>query len=301
MSQFSIKPEIHTAVKSREEHLLKAGIEIRTEKEIPYGTIYTVEGPRETGKITLYYSRKKGLSLVRNTKNEVAQKAEDIIFDRQPVQFHPRIGTDEAGKGDLFGPLVCCAFYIETAQMEQELRQIGIRDSKRLKDSAIHAMAHTIMTRWPDHYVLVAPRMKTYNNLYDSIGNLNKLLGWMHGRAMADLAARWNERGAPVTHAVADKFGPSQHITNSVGGLEELTIEAVTKGEEKELAIAAASIIARSSFVQALSKLQKTYDIDFPLGCANRVIPVAKKFFHIHGKERGAEVMKMHFKTVKNM
>jgi ribonuclease HIII len=301
MENCSHIPPIAAAIQQAQTPLLREGIFIKKQKDIPYGTLFEVEGQDSTAKITLYHSKKKGLSAVDNSKSPLSRTALDYILQRKAVQFRPCIGTDEAGKGDLFGPLVCCGFFVETSAMADELRDLGVMDSKRLKDDKIAAIAQKLQKRWPRHYSLVAPKMETYNQLYKNIQNLNKLLGWMHGRVIADLYEEFRKENVHIPCAVADKFGPVEHIINSVGGLDSIAITAETRGEEKEISIAAASIIARSVFVRKIHALSREYGMSFPLGCADRVIPVAQKYCETHGYNTIFKVLKTHFKTVKKL
>ena len=52
--------------------------------------------------------------------------------------FHsiPRIGIDESGKGDYFGPLVIAAAFV-SPDREADLTLLQVRDSKRISDGRI--------------------------------------------------------------------------------------------------------------------------------------------------------------------
>src|ERR1051326_3847239 len=54
-----------------------------------------------------------------------------------------RIGCDESGKGDYFGPLVMAAVYVD-GQSETRLQSLGARDSKTLTDARMLTMAEEI-------------------------------------------------------------------------------------------------------------------------------------------------------------
>ncbi|MGM0444723.1 MAG: hypothetical protein ACQEQV_11120, partial [Fibrobacterota bacterium] len=125
--------------------------------------------------------------------------------------------------------------------------------------------------------------------------------GWMHGRALLDLSQKLARDGITLHRAVADKFGPPRHITSSARALSPIAITAVTQGEEKEIAIAAASVIARYSFIRSLKRLSSTYNINFPLGCAERVKAPAEEFIRTYGRENLDKVCKIHFKTVQQL
>jgi ribonuclease HIII len=66
---------------------------------------------------------------------------------------------------------------------------------------------------------------------------------------------------------------------------------------EADLAVAAASILARNEFVTRLQQLGKFYGVKFPKGAGKEVDAVAKAFFEKHGAAEMAKVAKMHFRT----
>ncbi len=80
-----------------------------------------------------------------------------------------RIGLDESGKGDYFGPLVIAGVYVDE-QSELRLNALGVRDSKLLTDNRILAMAEEIKALCPHFVVPVEP--KRYNELYNKVQNL---------------------------------------------------------------------------------------------------------------------------------
>lgn len=300
MSNLSEKSEINQRLIAIEEKLAAHGIILSTDKEIPYGTQLTGEGSTESGRVSLYHSKKKGLSAVDISKNAISKTICDIFLgnDEKPVKkFRAIIGSDEAGKGDFFGPLVTVAFYIESEAMEQELLDIGIRDSKKLTDKKISEMAFKIKKKWPNHFQIVGPSVEKYNNLYSTIGNLNKLLGWMHGRAIVDLKKSFAEKGTKIKIAVVDKFADKSNVEKSVAGLDDIKIEAITKGEEAEVAIAAASVIARDTFVYKMKMMSKDWGMTFPLGASAKVKEAGTAFVKKEGRDKLVKVCKTHFKT----
>jgi hypothetical protein len=52
----------------------------------------------------------------------------------------PHIGTDEAGKGDFFGPLVSAAVFVD-ARLTAQLSAAGVKDSKLLSDASVKRIA----------------------------------------------------------------------------------------------------------------------------------------------------------------
>ena len=66
---------------------------------------------------------------------------------------------------------------------------------------------------------------------------------------------------------------------------------------ESDIAVAAASILARATFVQKMETMENSYGIKFPKGCSGLVKTAAAEFISKYGKDRLKEVCKTHFKT----
>ena len=68
-----------------------------------------------------------------------------------------------------------------------------------------------------------------------------------------------------------------------------------TKGESVHLAVAAASILARYSFVKQFDELSKKAGMPLPKGAGKQVDIAAAKLIQKLGKERLPEFVKLHF------
>ncbi len=206
---------------------------------------------------------------------------------------HPiRVGSDESGKGDYFGPLVVAACRLDP-QSEKALVALGVTDSKKLSDVANRRLAGEIRRVAPVEVVAIGP--ERYNQLYAKFGNLNALLAWAHGKALKGLLTRYPE----ATQAVSDKFGPEIRLERElreVGGVE---IVQVPKGE-RDPAVAAASIVARAEFLERLDRLSGTAGTELPKG-ATTVVDAARQVFRKGGEALLARVAKLHFKTTRDV
>jgi ribonuclease HIII len=101
-----------------------------------------------------------------------------------PDWFEPHAGLDEAGKGDLFGPVVAATVVADGAAVREWLKA-GVRDSKTIADSGIMRL-EALIRRTPGVVVEVAfCGMEKYNALMAKPkANLNLLLAWLHARAL---------------------------------------------------------------------------------------------------------------------
>ncbi len=162
----------------------------------------------------------------------------------QPSRTIERIGIDESGKGDYFGPLVIAAVFVD-ATTQGELRLMQVRDSKKISDGRILEMAPDIKTICPHSVIAIGPQK--YNELYEKIRNLNRLLAWGHAKALETLLER-----VTCERAISDQFGNERLILNVLQEKgRKIVLEQRTKAES-DLAVAAASILARAEFLLRL-------------------------------------------------
>lgn len=205
-----------------------------------------------------------------------------------------RIGIDESGKGDYFGPLVVAAVFIDSTT-QGELKLMDVRDSKKLSDGRILEMAPDIKTICPHSVIAIGPQK--YNELYAKIKNLNRLLAWGHAKALESLL----EQGMHCERAISDQFGDERLILNAlqVKG-RRIVLEQRTKAES-DLAVAAASILARAEFLLRLKRLSAEVGTTLPKGASPAVELAAKMIIKKHGRERLDSVAKLHFKTTQSI
>lgn len=200
-----------------------------------------------------------------------------------------QIGIDESGKGDYFGPLVIAGVYVAHEQ-EEQLRAAGVRDSKTLSDKKAGELAVQIRRLCPHSVVVIGP--ERYNSLYASFKNLNRLLAWGHARALENLLAK-----VPCDRVVADQFGDERFLKNALMA-KGRTVTLIQKPRaEEEVAVAAASIIARAEFLRRLQELSTRYGVSLPKGASDAVITAGKEFVRWHSAEALGQVAKLHFRT----
>ncbi len=210
---------------------------------------------------------------------------------RSPFTVHrsPYIGTDESGKGDFFGPLVVAGVLLDEKNRKL-FEELGIKDSKTLKDEQMIKMALEIQKN--SVYSVVAISNAKYNELYAKFKNLNKLLAWGHAKVIENILEK-----QPCEYALSDKFSDESLIKNALQKHgQKIVLEQRTKAES-DIAVAAASVLARATFVQKMKTMENIYKCRFPKGCNDIVKTCAKEFIQKYGKERLNEVCKAHFKT----
>jgi ribonuclease HIII len=212
----------------------------------------------------------------------------------------PWIGTDESGKGDYFGPLVSAAVYVDEIAHEH-LAALGVRDSKLLSDGRIRNLAPRIRAICKHHKeVPILP--KRYNTLYDEFRRegktLTTLLAWGHARALEDLL-----KVVDCDNVIADQFADEHYIQSRLlekGRSRNLNLVQMHRAEAN-IAVAAASILARDKFLAWLESASRKYGRPLPKGASEQVIETARDIVGRFGQDELREVAKLHFKTTERV
>ncbi len=226
-------------------------------------------------------------------KNDKAPK--DYGNETLSISFFPIIGTDESGKGDYFGPLVSAGVYVDLTTRPL-LEKIGVRDSKKLNDNQIWDIAQSIKKVCSNQFSVIEISPETYNNLYNQFKsegkNLNVLLAWAHAKAIEEVLTK-----VECENALSDKFADEKFI---ISKLQEKGKRINLRQEHKaeaNIAVAAASILARERFLEKLKKLSLDFGIELPKGASAQVIERGIKVVEKSGEEALKKIAKLHFKT----
>jgi ribonuclease HIII len=210
-----------------------------------------------------------------------------------PEMFESHFGIDESGKGDFFGPLVISGVYVDRG-IARQLLDAGVQDSKRISsDARIRALADIIQKTaiGLTDTVLIGPAK--YNELYRSFGNLNSLLGWGHARVIENLL----EKKPECPRSLSDQFADATVIERSLlAHGRKIRIEQRPKAES-DIAVAAASILARKAFIDWLERRGKALRMRLDRGVSASVKETAKKIVETTGAAGLREVAKVHFRT----
>jgi len=210
-----------------------------------------------------------------------------------PEMFEPHFGVDESGKGDFFGPLVIAGVYVDRG-IGRKLLDAGVVDSKRIgSDTRIRALADTIRksSQGLVETVLIGPAK--YNELYEKFGNLNKLLGWGHARVIENLLAK----KPACQRSLSDQFADARVISASLlRHGRKITIEQRPRAES-DIAVAAASILAREAFIDWLERKGKELGLRLERGVSSSIKENARKLVEMNGPHALREVAKVHFRT----
>ena len=244
----------------------------------------------DKGITVTFYKNGKLLIQGRETDRLVNYLIEKgLIKADRNIPYPKWIGTDEAGKGDYFGPLVIAGVLIKE-DVGNELLKLGIRDSKELSDNSVQDLAKRIKKLCMYSIVPIGPQK--YNELLSRMKNLNRLLGWGHARVIENILNR-----EICQYAISDQFGDEKYILEALMKKgKRLKLEQKPHAET-DIGVASASILARDEFIKRLNRLSQKYSITFPKGASSEVIRAGKEFIRRYGKDKLGEVAKLHFRT----
>lgn len=210
-----------------------------------------------------------------------------------PEMFAPHFGVDESGKGDFFGPLVIAGVYTD-AKITRHLMEAGIMDSKRIGSAAKIRKLAEIIRQTPGCVAeLVSIGPERYNEMHASFGNLNRLLAWGHARVIEKLL----EKKPDCPRALSDQFARAEVLQRALNQKKlTLQLDQRTKGES-DIAVAAASILARERFIDWMDKTSAAGGVKLPLGASDAVIQAGRELVGRYGVDALRKAAKLHFRT----
>ncbi|MBE6380669.1 MAG: ribonuclease HIII [Lentisphaerae bacterium] len=244
----------------------------------------TVQGSN-TGEFVLYFLEPEVLHTVGFGYDNRSE-----ALSSGPITPHG--GIDESGKGDFFGPLVIGGVYVDSTSGAQ-LAAAGVCDSKLIKsDKKITDLAQKIRNIVNGKFAVVTVGPEAYNRLYGNFGNLNRLLAWGHAKVIEELLTKVPD----CPRMLSDKFGNENLIRNALQTRgRQIVLDQQTKAES-DVAVAAASILARDGFIRIMAKLSETAGVTLPRGAGSNVQAMANE---IAGRdpELLQKISKTHFRT----
>lgn len=274
-------------------------------KEKPYAIFSAARGKLnvtvyEKGPKVLVQGKETGEFVRFILEPEILKEArlgyEEVL---EPEMFAPHFGVDESGKGDFFGPLVIAGAYVD-ADIARALREVGIMDSKRItSDKRIRDLSEAIrgVSGVVHEVIVVGP--ERYNEMHGSFGNLNQLLAWGHATVIENLL----KRRPDCPRALSDQFANPKVLEKALQTRgKSIQIDQKTKAES-DVAVAAASILAREAFINWLDQKARELGLDaaLPRGASKKVRETAVELVRQLGEEILPVLTKSHFRTTQDV
>ena len=215
----------------------------------------------------------------------------ESVLDPEAAQ--PHMGIDESGKGDFFGPLVVAGAYVDE-DLAQTMREMGVKDSKNISsDNKALDMGRELRRMLGRRFSVVKIGPQAYNRLYSRMRNVNLILAWAHARAIENLLDA--VPGCP--RAVSDQFGNESQVRRALMQKGRDIALVQRHRAESDVAVAAASVIARDLFLRSLADMRKEYETEVPKGASAAVREAGVEIVRKRGAKILLEVAKCHFKT----
>lgn len=293
------------ALNEKQAAILRAAVDRRDYRfyDVPYAA-YGAEGQDVR---VVFYKSGKAVVQGKGTREFVEFVLEPEVLGeaslgyeavKDPEYYSPRIGVDESGKGDFFGPLCIAGVYVNNSVIES-WKDEGIQDSKRIgSDRRIAELAKVIRSTKGCVYDVVAVGNEAYNRMHASLGSVNAILAWGHARVIENLLACETSLKPPPVRAISDQFASSKRIVEKALMEKGSQLELVQRHKaESDIAVAAASILARDEFVDRLSVLGREAGLNLKKGASKEVEAVGSALVAKLGGKVLNRFAKLHFRT----
>ena len=271
----------------------------KRDKVIPYVVFQAEE---EDTVITMYESGKvmfQGVSadvdaamwgvMLENTKEKKEEKK------KENLKYYncSAVGSDEVGTGDYFGPIVVTACYVSKDDISF-LEELGVGDSKKIDDNKILKIAPQIAKKIKYKSIILSN--KEYNEKYNKDINMNKIKAILHNKVLYQLV---NEEKPSYDYIIVDEFAREARYYEYIKDQSNVqrNITFLTKAEDKNNAVACASIISRYIFLKEFDKLCDSIHIPLPKGAGHDVDTIGEEIVEKYGKDKLKDIAKYNFKN----
>ncbi len=210
-----------------------------------------------------------------------------------PAARMPHLGVDESGKGDFFGPMVIAAAYVDEP-LYDAMETLGVKDSKAISsDKKAMALGQEIRKLLGSRCDIIKIGPAAYNRLYATMRSVNRILAWAHAQVIENVLPQ-----VPAcTFAISDQFGAKESVERALKQ-KGRGIELIQRHKaESDMAVAAASILARERFLRELDAASKAMGVTLRKGASALVQAAAVELVQQHGPKALMNCAKCHFRT----
>lgn len=293
---------LRVSEKTREK-LIKFYEDKKRDKVIPYVVFQAQDGDTV---ITLYESGKvmfQGVSadIDANMWADIdgSSRVDTVKIKKEEKKYYDSssIGSDEVGTGDYFGPIVVTSCYVSKDDIPF-VESLGIKDSKKLDDSKILKVAPELIKKIK--YKSLIMGNSEYNAKYSGSYNINKIKAIMHNKVLWRMT---HEEDLKYDYIIVDEFAREARYYEYLEGNPEIQkgITFMTKAEDKNLAVACASVISRYIFLKEFDKICDEIHIPLPKGAGSDVDDIGKEVVETYGKDKLKEIAKYNFKNTERI
>lgn len=237
----------------------------------------------------------KKLEVTNSEEKSKDKDKKEIIIDPK-IYNSTSIGSDEVGTGDYFGPIVVCASYVRREDIPF-LEELGVKDSKKMTDEKILEVVPKFIKRIPYECIILSN--KEYNEKYNEGFNMNKLKAILHNKVLSALKSKVNHYDYIVVDQFAEKYVYFSYLKASNNVVRDITF--LTKGEDKCLSVACASLISRYIFLKEFAKISEKVGELLPKGASTMVDEKAVKIVKKYGIDILKDIAKVNFKNTEKI
>lgn len=232
---------------------------------------------------------------VKNSDDKKKEKNKKEFIDSK-IYHANAIGSDEVGTGDYFGPIVVTSAYVAKENIPW-LEELGVKDSKKMNDEKILQIVPQIIKKIPYKSVILSN--KEYNDRYSDDNNMNKLKAILHNKVLIQLTNEIHDWEYVIVDQFTQPFVYFNYLKNSKAIFKNITF--LTKGEDKSLAVACASLISRFIFLKEFNKISESLNIFLPKGASDKVDEIGVKIVQKYGFDILKDIAKLNFKNTEKI
>jgi len=285
------------------EKMIKYYEDKKRDKVIPYVVFQaqdndTVVTMYESGKV-MFQGTSADIDANMWADIDGVQKQDKVKIKKDEEKYYnsSSIGSDEVGTGDYFGPIVVTSCFVSKEDIPF-VESLGIKDSKKLDDDKILKIAPELIKKIK--YKSLIMSNSEYNSKYSTSYNINKIKAIMHNKVLWRMV---HEEDVKYDYIIVDEFAREARYYEYLAGNPEIqrNITFMTKAEDKNLAVACASVISRFIFIKEFDKICDTLHIPLVKGAGAEVDSIGKEVVEKYGKEKLKEVAKYNFKNTERI
>jgi ribonuclease HII len=193
------------------------------------------------------------------------------------------LGIDDAGRGPLIGPMALAGCLINKG-LEEEFRDLGVKDSKMLTSKKREFLAEEIRKKAISHYVTLSFPEKIDDGIKNGT-NLNKIEAMEAAEIINKITENLNE---PVSIIIdcpsTNREAWRNQVLSYIHFPENLKIVCEHKADRDYIAVGAASILAKSQREREVAKIKEKIGKDFGSGYTSdpKTIDFMKKYSKEH-------------------
>ena len=229
---------------------------------------------------------------IEMTNSTEKKKEKKEVYIDPKIYNSTSIGSDEVGTGDYFGPIVVTSAYVKKENIPF-LEELGVKDSKKLTDEKILEIVPKLIKVIP--YSSVVLSNKEYNEKYSEDINMNKLKAILHNKVLGNIVKNGYEYDYIVVDEFAQKYVYFNYLKSSNDVVRNITF--LTKGEDKCLSVACASLISRYIFIKEFAKISENVGMLLPKGASTLVDEKGVEIVKKYGFDKLKEIAKLNFKN----